>query len=240
MLPLTPRTMLQIWEDGQTAAPWARAMLLLEASEPDLSRQDLSRLPIGERDARLLRLRQAVFGDALSSLADCPECGEQLELSFAVDDVSLPPPKGSGPWRFEDGPLAVTYKLPDTQDLEALIPGADASGALLSACIRDVTVDGAPASVDALDGAQRARLIEAIGETDPRADMKAAMVCPRCAHEWSAQFDIVAFFWEEIGAWVRRFLSEVHVLARAYGWAEREVLELSTWRRRQYLSLARS
>jgi hypothetical protein len=33
----------------------------------------------------------------------------------------------------------------------------------------------------------------------------------------------------------RRFLDEVHVLARAYGWAEAEILRLSEARRSAYL-----
>ncbi len=240
MSPLTPRKMLQVWEEGQSAAPWVRAMLLLKAAEPSVSRQYLTLLPIGERDARLLDLRQAMFGDALKSLAVCPKCNEQLELNFSTADVRLPAPKGKGPWTYEDGPLSVTFKLPATADLEALTSHADAAETLLSACVCKVMKEGSKTSINVLSQAQRAALIETISDTDPRADMKAAMICPRCGHEWSAQFDILAFFWEEIGAWVRRLLTDVHVLARAYGWRERDVLNLSPWRRRQYLALARS
>ncbi len=236
---LTPKQILQIWEDGQAVAPWLRAMLLLETAEPGLSRNDLAQLPIGERDARLLGLRQEVFGDALSSLAHCPKCNEQLELSFAVDDVRLPPPETQGPWTFEDGTAEIAFDLPTSSDLESLVPGREASDALLSACIREMTMDDAPATIGDLSSTQRAALVAYIAETDPRADTKAAVACPRCAHTWSAQFDIVAFFWEEIGAWVRRILSEVHILARAYGWCESDVLALSAWRRKQYLALAR-
>ena len=231
---LSPAQMLKIWEDGQSTTPWRRALMLLEVAEPDLSPSDLARLPLGERDA------QAVFGTGLSSLARCPECGEDLELSFTVDDVRMPPPEGRGPWIFEDGPLRVAFDLPDSLGFEALVPAPGASEALLGACIRDLSIDDAPATLGDLTPAQRGALSERIAETDPRADMKAAMVCPLCEHAWSAQFDIVAFFWEEIGAWVRRILAEVHVLARAYGWRESDVLELSAWRRRQYLALERS
>ena len=240
MSTLTPRQMLQIWEDGQTAAPWLRALLLLQASDPGTSRDALARLPIGERDARLLGLREEVFGKLLNSLVDCPGCSEQLELSFTVDDVRLPPPETEGPWIFEDGTVKVSFALPDSTDLEGLTPGPGATDALLSACVLEVTKDDAPATLCDLEPAQRAALIETIAEADPRADMKAAMVCPQCGTGWSARFDIVAFLWEELGAWVRRVLSEVHLLARAYGWREVDVLELSPWRRRQYIALVRS
>ena len=50
-------------------------------------------------------------------------------------------------------------------------------------------------------------------------------------------FDIGAFFWSEIDAWAGRILQQVHVLASAYGWSERDVLALSPVRRQLYLGM---
>jgi hypothetical protein len=61
---------------------------------------------------------------------------------------------------------------------------------------------------------------------------------PGLRHSWDVLFDIVSFFWAEIGAWAQRLLREVHALASAYGWREADILALSAWRRRQYLDLA--
>jgi hypothetical protein len=240
MRALSGQSMLRIWEDGQGRLPWARALLLLEAAEPGADRAALARLPVGERDARLLELRAAVFGDALSSLADCPACGERLELTFSVSDVRSPSPEAGPPFVFEAVNLRVVFRLPDSADLEALAPGPGAAEALLDACVSEVMRGGAAAPLSDLDAGERAALVARMGEVDPRADPKAGMVCPSCGHAWSAPFDIVAFFWEELGAWVRRVLAEVHVLARAYGWREEDVLALSPWRRRQYIGLVRA
>ena len=64
-----------------------------------------------------------------------------------------------------------------------------------------------------------------------------AVSCASCAHAWRASFDIVAFFWSEIDAWAERVLRDVHRLAAAYGWSEREILGLSAWRRHRYLEM---
>ena len=44
--------------------------------------------------------------------------------------------------------------------------------------------------------------------------------------------------WSDLTDWVGRTLTEVHQLARAYGWSEAEILAMSGWRRRWYLEAA--
>ena len=61
--------------------------------------------------------------------------------------------------------------------------------------------------------------------------------CPACRHRWQAVFDILTFFWTEIRREARRLLEHVHVLARAYGWREGEILALSERRRQAYLEM---
>lgn len=236
----SPQKMLRVWEEGQSCPPWARALLLLEAAAPGTDRAVLTRLPVGERDARLVELRAGLFGETLSSLAECPACGERLELTFSIADLRLPAPTASAPYRFQRGAVAACFRLPDSADFEALPVGPQAPRVLLEACVSDVTCDGAPAALGDLTEADIAALVAQMAETDPRADLKAAMTCPHCRHAWSARFDIVGFLWEELGAWVRRLLAEVHVLARSYGWHEDDVLALSPWRRRYYIGLVRS
>jgi hypothetical protein len=76
-----------------------------------------------------------------------------------------------------------------------------------------------------------------MADCDPRANIELALECPACGHNWEALFDVVSFFWKEIEAWSRRVLGEVHALASAYGWTEREILALSPWRREFYLQM---
>ena len=76
-----------------------------------------------------------------------------------------------------------------------------------------------------------------MAEADPLADIQLDLTCPSCERRWRAVFDIVSFLWTEIEVWAWRTLSDVHTLARAYGWSERDILTLSPTRRQFYLEM---
>jgi hypothetical protein len=75
---------------------------------------------------------------------------------------------------------------------------------------------------------------------DPLADIRMDLTCPQCGHRWTAWFDIAGYLWEEIQHWAEETLATVHQLARAYGWSEGEILELSPVRRQLYLGMINS
>src|SRR3954454_3416179 len=89
MRALSASELLDVWEQGQGGGPSARRALLLLAAACDQSIDALARLPLGERDARLVALRQSIFGSHLTSVAACAGCGELLELSFEASQLSM-------------------------------------------------------------------------------------------------------------------------------------------------------
>jgi hypothetical protein len=74
-------------------------------------------------------------------------------------------------------------------------------------------------------------------EADPQSDVVLEFACDACRHDWTTTFDIGHFLWEEISARAARLLLDVHLLARAYGWTESEVLMLSDARRAAYIDM---
>jgi hypothetical protein len=80
-------------------------------------------------------------------------------------------------------------------------------------------------------------IADRMAEIDPQAALELDVDCPTCGEKWRTPFDIESFFWSEIGAWARRTLSEVHLLASSYGWREADILNMSAWRRQYYLDL---
>jgi hypothetical protein len=76
-----------------------------------------------------------------------------------------------------------------------------------------------------------------MAKADPLADIQLALSCPFCGLGWKAAFDIVSFLWREIESLAGRLLRDVHTLAFAYGWHERDILALSPMRRQFYLAL---
>lgn len=235
--------LLQAWESGLEQAPARRALALLACAggEPH---DALAALPVGVRDAGLFRLRRALFGDTIAALAQCPACGERLDVSFGIDDVCPPSLLQTG-----EGAAAVrtlhscgyeiAYRLPNSADLLSLAHDDAAPAQLLRRCVASVTHGGQALAPDALPPAAVAALGEAMAAADPLARIELALSCPGCAHAWNDLLDIGAFLWKEVDAWARRTLHDVHTLARAYGWSEAEILSMTARRRDIYLDMVR-
>src|SRR5580658_4185864 len=64
---------------GQSLA--RRGLRFLMAACPGMSADALAALTIGERDARLLALRQALWGPEMVAVATCPACRERIEMT---------------------------------------------------------------------------------------------------------------------------------------------------------------
>ncbi|MGL5803905.1 MAG: phage baseplate protein, partial [Xenococcaceae cyanobacterium] len=86
---LAANDILHIWEIGQNQHPLDRALTMLAVAMPDRTTDELARLSIGRRDSLLLRLREITLGQHLVSVAQCPQCGEQLELEMNVRDFQI-------------------------------------------------------------------------------------------------------------------------------------------------------
>jgi uncharacterized protein (UPF0212 family) len=238
---LSGTELLNVWERTRTFPPEARALALLSAVLPDAPPETLADLPLGRRDALLLTLRMRLLGERMEAVAACPACGERTEFAFSVEDVRVPAPEPAParPTVRAEG-YEVAFRLPGSVDLAALRSAPDVPTArrvLLARCVlearhgRDETAPGElPETVVAAVAAEMNRL-------DPQADVRLATACPACAHTWETRFDVARYLWTEIDAWARRTLREVHLLASAYGWSEREILSLTPWRRQAYLNL---
>lgn len=248
MNPLSAATLLDVWERGRSQSPVGRGLLLLGAASPELSPEVLATLPLGRRDARLFTLRRWTFGSGVEGVVDCPECGERLELAFDLDDLGVTEGAGAAlPGDGEDGVLEVEvagarvrFRLPHSRDLEvvaALDDPARARGVLLERCVLEAEGAAAGDADSPLTPALALAVALAMESADPHASILLSSSCPSCGHGWDTPFDILTWFWDEIDGWGRRLLREVHVLARAYGWSERDILGMSAWRRRHYLEL---
>jgi hypothetical protein len=246
MRALSPVELLAVWERGKASVPAERARLLLAAAHPDVDPDRLARLSVGRRDARLVALRETLFGSPMHAVSACPACGERMTLSFDPSAIGIAAPSDPGdiaPAAVETLTVAgheIAFRLPDGDDLEAIASAPDlpaARAALLARCVVSVRRDGANVALEDTPAAALEAVVQKMAELDPVADIQLGLVCPSCAHTWSAAFDIVAFLWREIDAWAARTLRDVHALASAYGWREAEILQLSPARRRTYLEL---
>jgi hypothetical protein len=215
--------------------------MLLGAACADSNADELEHLSVGQRDERLLQLREWAFGERVQIVADCPACGDKLELEFNVADLrSTARPESRDPLFLAAAPYEVRFRLPTVADLASLPRDAADSGnrsLLLERCVLNARADGQLVPAGQLPEAIVSELGKQMAAADPLAEVQLALTCPACAHQWRATFDIASFFWTEINAWALRILHEVHALASAYGWTEADILKLSPRRRQAYLEL---
>jgi hypothetical protein len=236
--------LLDAWERALSESPTRRALSLLTAAHPELSEGEIAALPIGRRDARLLRLRERLFGSQLSLVVPCPRCGDCIESRLRVDDIACDHVASAATTHVaESRGYRVTFRLPTSDDLIALPrdgEAADASPLLMCRCVLDARdPQGEQRAVVDLPEDVVADVVLQMEKADPGADLELAFECPACGHHWQEMFDIAGFLWREVYAWAQRTLRDVHVLARAYGWREPDVLSLSPTRRQIYLELCR-
>lgn len=200
----------------------AACVVRLAGERPGL--EDIRALTAGDREALLLQLRAAAFGDRVLCTLACPACEELLDLPVAVHDLLVD--------AYDD--VAAEYevagarlRLPTGGDLEAAGAAADAdAGAklLLGRCVRGG--DPGPGAVE-----------EALARLDPQADVRLSSACPACGERVDAILDAGTLVLDELAADVDELLAEVHALARHYHWSEAEILALELPRRRRYLEL---
>ncbi len=250
MRALSAAELLRVWEVAGDRHPIDRALALLCAACPGWEVKQLARLPIGQRDALLLALRQRTLGPQLLGYGRCPQCATQVEFSVTIADLlhgiegeaeltdraAGEPPE----YTLETDDHNLRFRLPDSFDLAAIVHCRDAREArsdLVRRCVVETSQGPQDASVADLPGKLVTLLGERMEELDSLAEVRLELNCARCHHHWAVTLDIVSFFWTEIAVRAKRLLHEVHLLARAYAWRETDILAMSEQRRQYYLNM---
>jgi hypothetical protein len=220
---MTPAELLGIWERSAGRGPLERAGALLGEQSGEL--------PLGEENARLLELRQVLFGGELDAAADCERCGETVEFTISTERLLRERrADASEVLELQVNGSVLRFRVPTVRDLAAVSREADlddARAALLQRCL--LSPSELPESVVAA-------LAEGMADADPLADVRLDVTCPECGHAWAPALDIGEWLWNELDGWAHRMLRDVHTLASAYGWSEAEILALGH-RRELYLDL---
>ena len=231
--------MLGAWERGFRQGAVERGLTLLALACPETAPQALVELSVGERDRRLLALRELLFGPRMTGLISCVRCREALEIELATTELCAATPSQTPNLTLRGEDYGLQLRLPDSRDLLACaaVAAEDAAPLLLRACVVSASLRGENIAAEDLPQHLVAEAARCLTEADPLADPRLILTCAGCGHCWQPLFDIVPFLWAELEAWAGRALREVHVLASAYGWTERDILALAPARRGQYLRM---
>lgn len=247
MRTLNAAELLEVWERGLHQPLIRRILGLLGAACPESSGDALAALSLGQRDARLLQLREWLFGPELALVVSCPACGGQLESTFNIVHIRCEPrcevdQVAARTQTVDIDGYSLTFRVPASSDLLAIASIAEETSArqvLFARCLLEArAADGNMIDAHHLPEHVVAAVAAQMSLADPQAEIELALTCPACRHGWRAMFDIADFLWQEIHTWAQRTLRDVHRLARSYGWSEAEVLALSPTRRQIYLELS--
>lgn len=218
--------------------------LVAPGAEPGTERETVRALLVAERDRELVALRRLSLGPQVRAQVPCPACGETSVADFSLDVLPLdfePPPRAFAV-TLADGTEA-RLRLPTAGDQEELLEvegEAERRSVMLARCLERFGVREVGFDVDftrALPLATRTALERELEARLPDLDLEMAVECSHCGAAIVAPFDVPVFFFFELTARARERLRDVHKLASAYHWSERDILTLTLDRRRAYLLL---
>ena len=241
MVTVDATTLLAAWELGNGQHPVQRALTLLAITDGERPADGWADVSIGERDARLFGVREALFGDSIEVTATCARCGERLQAEFSTRDVIGPlvPTWPTSIVGIATHGYDVDLRPPTSRDLRDAIalPSSEGRALLLTRCITGVHRDGSPQELALLPDEVVDAVFEELGRRDPLAELEIGVSCASCGYECPMPFDIGEHLWGDISDCAATLLREVHLLASAYHWSERDICRLSASRRRAYLDL---
>jgi hypothetical protein len=193
-------------------------------------------LPAADLGAIALTIRQAFLGDTIRTDAYCadPACSERMDIAFTVSSYLAHhrPRRYRGVSADDAGWFTVagtsaSFRLPAIGDLLLAAAASDPESCLRERCVRPATVPAAVAR----------RIARAMSALAPSLAGAMTACCPACGRTRLLQFDPVTYTLAELRDASAGLYEEVHLLASALGWTERDILALPRRRRATYAEL---
>jgi hypothetical protein len=228
--------LLTAW-DSSCALPEQEAVLsLLALAWPERSMGELARLPLGERNALLLELHDAMFGSRMDGFAICPDCGAELELT--ADPRALARGLRSEP--ADASEEIAGYSMRPLNSLDLLASGNATSEEEARRILLARSLGLEEHELERL-GESAASLAERFEDVFARmnagAEIRVRLECAACRNRSVLDLDIARYLLREVAAAGRRLMGEIHELASAHGWSEAAIAGMSPARRAVYLEM---
>jgi hypothetical protein len=212
-------------------------------------------LLIADRQYLLLKLREVTFGEAVQATIPCPwpDCGKKVDIDFSLENIPVIASEDKGPTykmelpvnaAFESKHREVVFRLPVGGDQEEISPylyenEAKALTMLLDRCIQSIgpiqnTGEGLFSRLSPLARMEIEKQMKAVA---PRVELDMDGNCPECGREFTIPFDLQDFFFGEMRTSQDLLCREVHYLAYHYHWSEKEIMDMSREKRRNYIEV---
>ncbi len=241
MRALSSADLLSLWEGGCRLHPLDRGLLAVRVLLAETREESVADWTLGRRNQALAQLHCECFGPELQGWTECAQCGEKLE--FRVDCRGLIERQRES----SSEPIVLQgrrFRVPTSRDLARVAgernPESAAMKLLEACCLETDDRIGDTRPLLKWSAGDLQRLGEKLVAADPLAEIVLSFECPVCRNVREQVLDLPEFLWAELEAAAKRILSEVHVLANAYGWSEGEILALSESRRALYLAMVQA
>src|SRR5947207_1384602 len=132
------RAIVSAWDAGEGQGAVERALVLLGAALPHLTREQLEALTVGEMDALLLELRERTIGPALRCRSSCPRCAAGLEFAAEVGVLRAATSLPGGDLFLDAAGWALRFRVPGVRDLQFAARAPDDAAAratLVERCV---------------------------------------------------------------------------------------------------------
>lgn len=194
-------------------------------------------LPAADLDAIALVIRQAWLGDTIRTHGCCadPACRERMDIAFGISAYlghHRPRPcRGVLPGRragwFELAGGGALFRLPTIGDLQTAVGAPDAELCLRQRCVDPPVIPAAVAR----------RISRAMCALAPSLGGPVTARCPACDGDVVLQFDPLTYTLAELRCAAGDLYEQVHLIASAFGWSERDILLMPRRRRARYAAL---
>ncbi len=233
--------LLSVWEFGVHHSVIETSLFLLTYGYPSYNMNQIASFSIGERDARLLHIREKLFGTTLHNTSNCTACGQKME--WETDTALIKLQAISEEVKMELFDLSykdyqIRLRLPNSQDILELLPDDNKTtqiNSLVRKCIVETTLP--QEQIESIPEELMNELVMKMEEKDPQANIVMNLSCAECKNEWGATFDIMQYLWTEINDWAIQLMQDVYLLASKFGWSEKDILNMSRFRRNLYLNM---
>ncbi|ATB39024.1 hypothetical protein CYFUS_004463 [Cystobacter fuscus] len=197
----------------------------LGGEPPELAK--VEELCIADRQFLMRRLRTWLGDEQPWHTVRCTGCQERFDFELNVAELPVKEAGAGFPFvEVETGQGRVRGRVPTGADQLALAERVTADvRALLERCLF-------PADVARLEEGDIALIEEALEAVSPGVVTRVGATCPGCGATQVVTLEPYSCLFME-----STLLEEVHTLASAYHWSERDILALPLHRRRQYLRL---
>ncbi len=108
------RDIVRVWEHGFFRNSVERSLALLAPVFPEMTRRQLSQCSIGNRDLRLLMVKEQLSGTQLRGVVKCPKCDVELGFSLRTTDIRRGDYNDPGPDMYDESlaGFQVAFRLP--------------------------------------------------------------------------------------------------------------------------------